>query len=48
MFAASDGGGGGGGGEGSGEDEPTLEPSWPHLELVYELLLRVIMHGDVS
>ena len=22
------------------EDEPTLEPSWPHLQLVYELFLR--------
>ena len=44
------GGGGGGGSEGGagGEDEPALEPSWPHLELVYELLLRVIMHGDAK
>lgn len=22
------------------EDEPTLESSWPHLQLVYELFLR--------
>lgn len=24
------------------EDEPTLEASWPHLQLVYELFLRWI------
>lgn len=25
------------------EDEPHLEESWPHLQLVYELLLKLIM-----
>jgi len=25
------------------EDEPHLEESWPHLQLVYELLLKFIM-----
>ncbi|XP_010551034.1 PREDICTED: serine/threonine protein phosphatase 2A 59 kDa regulatory subunit B' zeta isoform-like [Tarenaya hassleriana] len=24
------------------EDEPTLEPAWPHLQVVYELLLRFV------
>ncbi|KAM3395251.1 serine/threonine protein phosphatase 2A 59 kDa regulatory subunit B' gamma isoform [Capsicum galapagoense] len=24
------------------EDEPTMEPSWPHLQVVYELLLRFV------
>jgi hypothetical protein len=49
VEGAGGGGGGSEGGEGGGgDDEPTLEPSWPHLELVYELLLRVIMHPDVS
>lgn len=49
VEGAGGGGGGSEGGEGGGgDDEPTLEPAWPHLELVYELLLRVIMHPDVS
>lgn len=30
------------------EDEPFLEPSWPHLQLVYELLLRYIVSGDTD
>ena len=25
------------------EDEPTLEAAWPHLQLVYELLLKFIL-----
>jgi len=25
------------------EDEPQLEESWPHLQLVYELLLKFLM-----
>lgn len=25
------------------EDEPHLEEAWPHLQLVYELLLKFIM-----
>jgi len=24
------------------EDEPTLEPSWPHLQIVYEFLVRIV------
>ncbi|XP_065174684.1 serine/threonine-protein phosphatase 2A 56 kDa regulatory subunit gamma isoform-like [Sycon ciliatum] len=28
------------------EDEPTLEPSWPHLQLVYEFFLRFLESGD--
>jgi serine/threonine-protein phosphatase 2A regulatory subunit B' len=27
------------------EDEPHLEEAWPHLQLVYELLLKLIMHN---
>ncbi|KAJ8899763.1 hypothetical protein K2173_019463 [Erythroxylum novogranatense] len=30
------------------EDEPTLEPSWPHLQLVYELLLRYVVSSDTD
>lgn len=30
------------------EDEPHLEESWPHLQLVYELLLKLIMHPGAS
>nr|CAD1841770.1 unnamed protein product [Ananas comosus var. bracteatus] len=43
----SDGGGGGGGGGALApdpeEEEPYLDPSWPHLQLVYELLLRYVV-----
>ncbi|CAK9293708.1 unnamed protein product [Gordionus sp. m RMFG-2023] len=28
------------------EDEPALEPSWPHLQIVYELLLRFLEYND--
>ncbi|XP_034486196.1 serine/threonine-protein phosphatase 2A 56 kDa regulatory subunit delta isoform isoform X4 [Drosophila innubila] len=28
------------------EDEPTLESSWPHLQLVYELILRFLESPD--
>ena len=28
------------------EDEPTLEPSWPHLQLVYEFFLRFLESQD--
>ncbi|KAK6929151.1 Protein phosphatase 2A, regulatory B subunit, B56 [Dillenia turbinata] len=28
------------------EDDPYLEPSWPHLQLVYEILLRYILSPD--
>ncbi|XP_025017094.1 serine/threonine-protein phosphatase 2A 56 kDa regulatory subunit gamma isoform [Tetranychus urticae] len=30
------------------EDEPTLEASWPHLQLVYELFLRLLESSDFS
>ena len=28
------------------EDEPTLESSWPHLQLVYEFILRFLESQD--
>ena len=28
------------------EDEPTLEASWPHIQLVYELFLRFLESAD--
>lgn len=30
------------------EDEPCLEPSWPHLQLVYEFLLRYVVSSDTD
>ena len=30
------------------EEEPFLEPSWPHLQIVYELFLRFIVSNDVD
>lgn len=30
------------------EDEPALEPSWPHLQIVYEFFLRFIVSNDVD
>ncbi|KAL9331998.1 hypothetical protein ACSQ67_001608 [Phaseolus vulgaris] len=30
------------------EEEPCLEPAWPHLQLVYELLLRYIVSSDTD
>lgn len=30
------------------EEEPYLDPSWPHLQLVYELLLRYIVSSDTE
>ncbi|CAN8270047.1 unnamed protein product [Cochlearia groenlandica] len=30
------------------EEEPYLEPSWPHLQLVYELLLRYVLSTDTD
>lgn len=30
------------------EEEPYLEPSWPHLQLVYELLLRYVVSQDTD
>ncbi|KAJ6801011.1 serine/threonine protein phosphatase 2A 57 kDa regulatory subunit B' alpha isoform-like [Iris pallida] len=30
------------------DDEPYLDPSWPHLQLVYELLLRYVVSPDTD
>jgi serine/threonine-protein phosphatase 2A regulatory subunit B' len=30
------------------EDEPMLEPSWPHLQLVMEFFLRFVVSSDVD
>uniref|UniRef100_A0A0N4ZDS1 Serine/threonine protein phosphatase 2A regulatory subunit n=1 Tax=Parastrongyloides trichosuri TaxID=131310 RepID=A0A0N4ZDS1_PARTI len=30
------------------EDEPQSEPSWPHLQLVYEIFLRAITSSDLD
>ncbi|CAB1117570.1 unnamed protein product [Ectocarpus sp. CCAP 1310/34] len=30
------------------EDEPVLEPSWPHLQLVYEFFLRFVVSTEVN
>ena len=30
------------------EEEPTLEPAWPHLQIVYEFLLRYIVSEDTD
>ncbi|KAJ9554807.1 hypothetical protein OSB04_009421 [Centaurea solstitialis] len=30
------------------EDDPYLDPSWPHLQLVYELLLRYVVSTDTD
>ena len=30
------------------EEEPSLEASWPHLQIVYELFLRFIVSNDVD
>lgn len=30
------------------EEEPYLDPSWPHLQLVYELLLRYVVSSDTD
>ena len=30
------------------EDEPVLEPAWPHLQIVYELLLRFVVSPEVD
>ncbi|CAN6809826.1 unnamed protein product [Brassica oleracea var. botrytis] len=30
------------------EEEPYLDPSWPHLQLVYELLLRYVVSTDTD
>ncbi|GFE55311.1 phosphatase 2a regulatory b subunit [Babesia ovis] len=30
------------------EDEPTLEKSWPHLQIVYDVFLRVVVSNEVT
>lgn len=30
------------------EDEPTMEPSWPHLQVVYEFLLRFVASSETD
>lgn len=30
------------------EDEPRLEPAWPHLQIVYEILLRFVISSEVD
>ncbi|CAK9143527.1 unnamed protein product [Ilex paraguariensis] len=30
------------------EEDPYLEPSWPHLQLVYELLMRYVVSSDTD
>ena len=30
------------------EDEPAMEPSWPHLQVVYEFFLRFIVSSEVT
>eukprot|EP00252_Welwitschia_mirabilis_P003528 TRINITY_DN1358_c0_g3_i1.p1 TRINITY_DN1358_c0_g3~~TRINITY_DN1358_c0_g3_i1.p1 ORF type:complete len:538 (-),score=77.74 TRINITY_DN1358_c0_g3_i1:276-1889(-) len=30
------------------EEEPSMEPSWPHLQIVYELLLRYVVSTDTD
>ncbi|KAK7392492.1 hypothetical protein VNO78_20932 [Psophocarpus tetragonolobus] len=30
------------------EEEPSLDPTWPHLQLVYELLLRYVVSSDTD
>lgn len=30
------------------EDDPVLDPEWPQLQVVYELLLRLVVNPDVS
>ncbi|GBE62085.1 phosphatase 2a regulatory b subunit [Babesia ovata] len=30
------------------EEEPTLEKSWPHLQIVYDMFLRVVVSNEVS
>jgi len=30
------------------EEEPNLEPSWPHLQIVYEFLLRYVVSNDID
>jgi hypothetical protein len=31
-----------------GEEEPEMQPAWPHLQLIYEFFLRFIVSSDVD
>jgi serine/threonine-protein phosphatase 2A regulatory subunit B' len=35
-------------GEAEEDEEPVFEPSWPHLQIVYEFFLRFIVSSDVD
>merc|ERR1719299_238424 len=35
-------------GGGEDEDEPFLEPAWPHLQIVYEFFLRFVVSHDLD
>jgi len=49
VLAAGGGGAdGGGGGNDADEEEPALEPAWPHLQIVYEFLLRYVVSNDTD
>lgn len=30
------------------EEEPTLEPAWPHLQIIYEFLLRYVVSNEID
>lgn len=36
------------GGEDAEEDEPVFEPSWPHLQIVYEFFHRVLVSSELD
>jgi serine/threonine-protein phosphatase 2A regulatory subunit B' len=36
------------GAEGDEEDDPTADPAWPHLQIVFELFLRVCVSPEVD
>jgi len=50
LFRALPPGRAGGGSDGADpeEEEPTLEPAWPHLQIVYEFLLRYVVSPDTD
>lgn len=37
-----------GGGEADGEEEPMFDPSWSHIQLVYDLLLRFVSSASLD
>ncbi|MED6180026.1 hypothetical protein PIB30_006516 [Stylosanthes scabra] len=42
RFLGGSGGSGGGGGGENDDDEPSFDPAWPHLQIVYDLLLKFV------